>query len=177
MGRPVNENVKKITDIYRAVVADSGADPIQIREAIHLVAEQIQPLIEAGDIVPDTYSWVKSIVMSADKRDGNATDQALAAIAAGQDDLSLDVPAYLDQVVILGAGRRKVYRYLIAADLDEMDELRHRNVRSVNRSYHRDWKPLYESWRLILLRNPTMADAVAAGDLPGKDAALFDGAA
>ncbi len=168
----MNEHVQRITDIYRAVVADSGVAKVQLGDAIHLVAEQIQPLIDAGEVQPDTYSWVKAIVMAADKKDGGRADDVLAAIARGEDDLGIGGEPFLDYVVTLGRGGRKVYRFLTAADLDEMDELRHANVRSVNRSYHRDWKPRYESWRMVLRRNLTIGAAVEAGDLPITDMPL-----
>jgi hypothetical protein len=173
MGRLMNENVERITNLFRAVVADGGLTKVQLRDAIHDVAEQVQPLIDSGEVVPDTYSWVKAIVMAADKRDGGRADEILAALARGEDDLTLDVEPFLDYVVTLGRGGRKIYRHLTAVDLDEMDELRHHNVRSVNRSYHRDWKPRYQSWRLVLRRNPTIGAAVEAGDLPVAEAPLF----
>lgn len=172
----MNDLAQRIQDIYRAVVADSGTEKIPREQAIHMVAAQIQPLIDSGEVVPDTYSWVKALVVAADRADGAAADKVLAAIARGEDDLTTDSPMpYLDFVVTLGGGHRKVYRFLSLDDLDEMDELRHRNVRSVNRSYHKDWKPTYEGWRPILRRNLTIGAAVQAGDLPNDDA-LFESA-
>ena len=170
----MNDHVQRIHDLYRAVVADSGAVAIHRETAIHLVAEQVQPLIDSGELVPDTFAWVKSICVAADKKDGHAADQVLLAIGRGEDDLTDEGMPYLDFVVTLGRGGRKVYRFLTAGDLDEMDELRHRNVRTVNRSYHRDWKPAYEAWRQVLRRNVTIGAAVAQGDLPQFDTALFD---
>lgn len=169
----MNEHVQRIHDMYRAVVADSGTEKIAREQAIHLVAAQIQPLIDAGEIQPDTYSWVKALVVAADRADGAAADKVLAAIARGEDDLTTESMPYLDFVVTLGGGGRKVYRFLSLNDLDEMDELRHRNVRSVNRSYHKDWKPAYEGWRAVLRRNLTIGAAVEAGDLP-TDSVLFE---
>lgn len=169
-------HAQRIHDIYRAVVAESGAAKMPREQAIHAVAAQIQPMIDSGELVPDTYAWVKALVVAADKQDGAAADRVLAAIARGEDDLTTDSPMpYLDFVVTLGAGQRKVYRFLSLDDLDEMNELRHRNVRSVNRSYHRDWKPTYEGWRAVLRRNLTIGAAVEAGDLP-VDAVLFESA-
>lgn len=169
------DHAQRIQDIYRAVVADSGAVAIQRDEAIHLVAAQVQPLIDSGELVPDIYSWVKQLVVAADRKDGHAADKVLLAIGAGQDDLSTETEMpYLDFVVTLGRGGRKVYRFLTASDLDEMDELRHKNVRTANRSYHRDWKPAYEAWRQVLRRNVTIGAAVETGDLPQFDAVLFD---
>lgn len=165
--------VQRITDIYRAVVADAGSQKVQIKAAIHAVAEQVQPLIDSGELQPDTYTWVKSIVMAADKRDGAGVDQTLAAIGRGEDDLGVEAPALLDMVATLGRGGRKSYRFLSLEDVDEMDALRHHNVRAVNRSYHKDWKPIYEGWRVVLRRNPTIGAAVAAGDLP-NEAVLFE---
>lgn len=169
----MNPSAQRISDIYRAVVADSGTEKIAREQAIHLVAAQVQPLIDSGELVPDTYSWVKALVVSVDRQDGAAADKVLAAIARGEDDLTTDSMPYLDFVVTLGAGQRKVYRFLTLDDLDEMDELRHRNVRSVNRSYHKDWKPTYEGWRAVLRRNLTLGAAVEAGDLP-HEVALFE---
>ncbi len=160
---------QKIRDLYRAVVADAGSDGIHRNAAIQQVAAQLAPLIQSGEVIPDPLSWVRTVVMDADRKDGNAADEVLAAIARGQDDLSPDVTPYLDFVVTLGAGRRKAYRNLSIEDLDAMDEIRHRNVRSVNRAYHRDWKPLYDGWRAVLRRNLTMGDAVQNGDLPFED--------
>lgn len=169
-------HVQRIHDIYRAVVADSGHEKIAREQAIHAVASQIQPLIDSGEMVPDTYAWVKALVVAADRADGAAADKVLAAIARGEDDLTTEAMPYLDFVVTLGAGHRKVYRFLSLDDLDEMDELRHRNVRSVNRSYNRDWKPTYEGWRSVLRRNLTIGAAVEAGDLPGDETTLFESA-
>lgn len=173
MGVAVNTNEEKIRDLYRAAVADAGTEGITRETAIHEVAAQIQPLIDSGAIKPDVYSWVKQLCVSVDKKDGASADSVLAAIARGEDDLSTDCPPYLDFVVTLGRGRRKAYRFLMIDDLDEMDELRHRNVRSVNRSYHRDWKPGYLGWRPILRRNLTVGAAVQAGDLPQFADGLF----
>lgn len=171
----MNDAAERVHNLYRAVVADSGANKIQRDAAAHLVAQQIQPLIDSGEVVPDVFAWVKSLVIAADRRDGQAADKVLLAIGAGQDDLSTETPMpYLDFVVTLGAGGRKVYRFLTASDLDEMDELRHRNVRTANRSYHRDWKPAYDAWRKVLRRNVTIGAAVECGDLPLFDEALFD---
>lgn len=169
----MNENEQRLTDIYRAVIAEGGVEATQYREAMHEVAAQVQPLIDSGEIVPDTLSWVGSVLAKVDKAEKNSTDEVLAAIARGEDDLSLDTPAHLDRVVCLGGGRRKVYRFLTAVDFDEMDEVRHRNVRSVNRAYHKEWRPKYAAWRVILRRNLTLGDAVQAGDLPVVAAELF----
>lgn len=170
----MNDNTTIITNLYRTVVGEGGVESIDRRDAILEVARRAQPLIEAGELVPDTHSWIKSQVIAADKRDGIAVDKTLDALSAGkEDDLALGVTPNLDKVVVLGGGRRKVYRHLTLEDLDEMDELRHRNVRSVNRSYHREWKPTHDGWRAILLRYPTILDAIEAGDRPQRDSDLF----
>ena len=166
-------NVQRITDIYRAVVADAGVDKINYQEALHQVAAQVQPLIDRGEIVADSFSWLKAILGQIDKAEKGSTDETLAAICRGEDDLSLDTPDYLDRVVTLGAGGRKTWRNITASDLDEMDELRHRNVRTVNRSYHKAWKPKYLALGAVLRRNVTLGAAVEAGDLP-SEAALFE---
>lgn len=171
----MNNNENTIRDIYRAVVADAGTEGTTREQAIHEVAAQIQPLIDSGQITPDVYSWVKQLCITADKKDGATADSVLAAIARGEDDLTTDCPPYLDFVVTLGRGRRKAYRFLMIDDLDEMDELRHRNVRSVNRSYHKEWKPTYLAWRQVMRRNLTLGAAVAAGDLPVADELLIAG--
>lgn len=172
----MNPNMQQIANLYRAVVADGGVEKVSFQQAVHDVAAQVQPLIDSGALVPDTYSWVKAIVTQVDKADKNSTDETLAAIARGDDDLSLDTPAYLDRVVTLGGGNRKIYRFLTGSDFDEMDELRHRNVRSVNRSYHKEWKPKYLAFSAVLRRNLTLGEAVLAGDLPTADADLFGAA-
>lgn len=173
----MNSNETKVRDLYRAIVADSGTDGTTRESAIHEVAAQIQPMIDSGQIKPDVYSWVKQLCITVDKKDGASVDGILGSIARGEDDLTTEGAQYLDQVATLGRGRRKSYRFLMIDDLDEMDELRHRNVRSVSRSYNKDWKPRYLGWRVILRRNLTIGDAVQAGDLPADDAALFGQAA
>lgn len=169
----MNDNENKIRDLYRAVIADAGSEGTTRETAIHAVAAQVQPLIESGAVTVDVYSWVKQVCIGIDKKDGASADQVLAGIAAGQDDLTTDCPPYLDQVVTLGRGRRKVYRFLVLDDLDEMDEMRHRNLRAVSRAYYKEWKPGYHAWRAVLRRNLTIGAAVTAGDLPALDADLF----
>lgn len=164
----------RITTLYRAVIAGGGAVATNRDKAIHLVAEQVQPLIDSGELVVDTFAWVKTLVLAADRRDGQAVDKVLVAIGLGEDDGTTEGATYLDHVATLGRGGRKVYRFLTASDLDEMDELRHKNVRTVNRSYHRDWKPAYDAWRQVLRRNVTIGNAVESGDLPLFDMALFE---
>lgn len=173
---PLMNNVHHITNLYRAVVADSGVEKIAFQQAVHEVAAQVQPLIDSGELVPDTYSWVKALVTQVDKAEKGSTDETIAAICRGEDDLSLDAPDYLDRVVTLGGGGRKSWRFVTAGDLDEMDELRHRNVRSVNRSYHKDWKPKYLALGAVLRRNLTLGAAVQAGDLPTLGETLFESA-
>ena len=164
-----------LTNLYRAVVADSGVEKTTFQSAVHQVAAQVQPMIDSGALAPDTFTWVKAMVEKIDKSEKASTDDTLAAIARGEDDLGLDAPAHLDRVACLGGGGRKAYRFLTADDIEEMDEIRHRNVRSVNRSYHKDWKPKYDMWRDILRRNLTIGAAVEAGDLPQmSDETLLD---
>lgn len=178
MGIRMNDNTTIITNLYRTIVGEGGSEAVDRRAAILEVAKRAQPMIDAGELVPDTYTWIKSQVIAADKRDGESVDKTLAALAVGEeDDLALGVTPNLDKVVILGGGSRKTFRHLTVEDLDEMDELRHRNVRSVNRSYHRDWKPEHQGWRAVLLRYPTILDAITAGDLPQRDADLFGASA
>lgn len=169
----MNSNETKVRDLYRAIVADAGTEGTTRESAIHEVAAQIQPMIDSGQIKPDVYSWVKQLCITVDKKDGASVDSVLAAIGRGEDDLTTEGAQYLDHVATLGRGRRKAYRFLMIDDLDEMDELRHRNVRSVNRSYNKDWKPCYLGWRVVLRRNLTIGDAIEAGDLPSSDAGLF----
>lgn len=169
----MTDQVAHLTNLYRAVVADAGTDKISFRTAVHEVAAQIQPLIDRGELRIDTLTWVNAVMTKIDKAEKASTDATLAAIARGEDDLGVDVPAHLDRVACLGGGGRKAYRFLMAADIDEMDELRHRNVRSVNRSYHKEWKPGYLAWREVLRRNLTIGAAVAAGDLPSAET-LFE---
>ena len=173
----MTDQVAHLTNLYRAVVADSGTDKISFRTAVHEVAAQIQPMIDRGELRIDTLTWVNAVMTKIDKAEKASTDATLSAIARGEDDLGVDTPAYLDRVACLGGGARKAYRFLSAADIDEMDELRHRNVRSVNRSYHKEWKPGYLGWREVLRRNLTIGAAVAAGDLPAVEATLLGGAA
>lgn len=168
------DNTEHIREIYRAVVADGGVNKTQFSEAVGSVVDQIRPLVESGAVIPDLYTWVRSVVASVDKADGAKADDVLAAIARGEDDLTTDGMPYLDFVVTLGRGGRKVYRFLTASDLDEMDELRHRNVKAVNRSYRDEWKPQYDAWRKVLRRNVTIGNAVESGDLPQIDLALFE---
>lgn len=178
MGVNVNDSATIITNLYRTVIGEGGSGPVDRRDAILEVYKRVQPLIESGDLVPDVYAWVKTEVMAADKRDGESVDKTLDALSAGEeDDLSLGVTPNLDKVVVLGGGRRKTFRYVALEDIDEMDELRHRNVRSVNRSYHKDWKPAHDGWRAVLLRYPTILDAIEADDRPTREADLFGGAA
>lgn len=169
----MNENIERIQRIYRAVVADAGAEPIQRLDAIEQVVQQVLPLIELGEIKPDLHAWVSNVVVRVDESDGAKADTILAAIASGQDDLSLDADPVLDLVVTLGRGRRKIWRFVSMADLDEMDELRNANMRAALRAYHKGWKPQYQAWREVLRRNLTIGAAVENNDLP-TSAVLFD---
>lgn len=170
----MDQNTEKIRDLYRAVVADAGVESIQRKAAIAEVVEQCQSLVRSGDLKPDLYAWVASVVVRIDESDGAKADSILAAIARGEDDLGLDADPILDLVVTLGRGRRKIWRFVSLLDLDEMDELRNNNVRSVAIAYRDEWKPQYDAWRQILRRNITIGAAVEGGDLPAAAAALFD---
>lgn len=170
----MDQNIERIRDIYRAVVADAGVESIQRKQAIAQVVEQCQALVRSGELTPDLYTWVSSVVVKVDESDGAKADHILAAIARGEDDLGLEADPILDLVVTLGRGRRKIWRFVSLLDLDEMDELRNNNVRSVAIAYRDEWKPQYDAWRRILRRNITIGAAVEQGDLPDVAAALFE---
>ena len=168
-------NNDDISRLYRAVVADAGTEGITRREAIELVLEQARPMVERGELVLDVDDLIRNMVKRADEHDGNRADHVLAAAASGADDLGLDVEPILDLVVVLGRGRRKAWRFVNRIDLDEMNTIRYGNVRSAQTAYYKGWKPQYDAWLTVLLRQPTIGAAVAAGDLPGE-ATLFGAA-
>ena len=165
-----------IVRLYRAVVADAGAEGITRRDAIEQVVAQARPLVKSGAITLDTDDLIRQMVRRADESDGNRADHVLASVAAGADDLSLDGDPLLDMVVTLGRGRRKAWRHVTRTDLDEMNDLRYGNVRAAQTAYHKGFKPQYDAWLPVLLKHPTIGSAVAAGDLPGAKT-LFEVAA
>lgn len=162
-----------ITRLYRAVVADAGREGVSRREAIEQVVQQARPLVAAGSLVLDTDDLIRQMVKRADESDGNRADHVLAQVAQGVDDLSLDADPLLDMVVTLGRGRRKAWRFVGRVDLDEMNELRYGNVRAAQTAYFKGFKPQYDAWLPVLLRQPTIGAAVEAQDLPDLST-LFD---
>ena len=165
-----------ITRLYRAVVADAGTEGITRKDAIEQVVAQARPLVASGAIVLDTDDLIRNMVKRADEADGNRADHVLADIAAGHDDLGLDVEPILDFVVTLGRGRRKAWRFVGRTDLDEMNDIRFGNVRAAQTAYFKGFKPQYDAWLPVLLKHPTIGAAVEAGDLPHADT-LFETAA
>jgi len=163
-----------ITDLYRAIVADAGAEGITRREALDQLVEQVIPLWKSGDVELDPADLIRQAGRAVDESDGHRADDALAQIAAGADDLSLDADPLLDCVVTLGRGRRKTWRWIVAADLLEMDANRFGNVVAVTRNYREKWKPQIDAWLPVLMRHPTIGAAVEAEDLPQIDAGLFE---
>ncbi len=158
-----------IARIYRAVVADASTAGITRKDAIELVIEQARPLVQSGVIVLDTDDLIRQQVQRADHQDGARFDHLLADIASGVDDLGVDCPDLLDTVATLGRGRRKIARFVSRTDLDEMNEIRFGNVRAAQTAYFKGWKPQYDAWLPVLLRQPTIGAAVTAGDLPAAD--------
>lgn len=158
-----------IARIYRAVVADAGREGISRRAAIEQVVLQARPLVESGALVLDTDDLIRQMVKRVDESDGNRADHILAEIAAGQDDLGVDCVAHLDTVAILGKGGRKAVRFIGRADLIEMNEIRFGNVRAAQTAYFKGWKPQYDAWLPVLVRNSTIGAAVEAGDLPSGE--------
>lgn len=166
-----------ITRLYRAVVADAGREGITRHDAIELVVEQARPLVESGAIVLNADDLIRQMVKKADESDGNRADRVLADLTAGVDDLGVDCEPLLDFVVTLGRGRRKAWRFVGRTDLDEMNEIRFGNVRAAQTAYFKGFKPQYDAWLPVLIKHPTIGAAVEAGDLPGREADLFGGAA
>lgn len=158
------------TRIYRAVVADSGLDTISRKEALDELVVQIAPLVRAGKVAVDTDDAIRAAGRLVDDGDGRRADAVLRAAARGEDSLDLDGDPVLDLVTVLGDGMRKSWRHVTADDLREMDQVRYRNMRSAADGYDR-WRRDYEPWLTILFRHATLADAVAAGDLPDVDEA------
>lgn len=158
-----------IARIYRAVVADAGREGISRKEAIEQVVRQARPLVESGSLVLDTDDLIRQMVKRVDESDGNRADHILAEIGAGQDDLGVDCSAHLDIVAILGKGKRKAIRFIGRVDLIEMNEIRYGNVRAAQTAYFKGWKPQYDAWLPILVRNATIGAAVLAGDLPSAE--------
>lgn len=157
-----------ITRIYRAIVADAGADATELKLALDELVLQVRPRVEAGEIVLDIDDAIRAAGRAADKRDGNRVDGTLRAIARGEDSLEMDDDPLLDMVVTLGAGRRKIWRHVNQDDLREMDALRYQNLHAQQLAYKR-WRDEYQPWIAVLFRHSTIGAAVEAGDLPTEE--------
>lgn len=156
-----------IARIYRAIIADGGTTHVDRKAALDELVLQVRPRVLAGDIDLDIDDAIRAAGRAADERDGNRVDGVLRAIAQGQDSLEIDDDPVMDLVVTLGGGRRKVWRFVNADDLREMDSLRFQNLHSQQLAYKR-WRDEYEAWASVLLRHDTIGDAVLAGDLPSE---------
>lgn len=166
----MNEDIARI---YRAVVADAGREGITRKAATEQVVVQARPLINSGALVLDPDDLIRQMVRRVDESDGNRADHILAEIAAGQDDLGVECTPYLDTVATLGRGSRKAVRFIGRNDLIEMNEIRFGNVRAAQTAYFKGWKPQYDAWLPILVRNDTIGSAIEAGDLPAAET-LFE---
>lgn len=165
-----------IARIYRGIVADSGTTGIKRTDALDELVRQIEPMWRAGDIRLDVADLIRNLGRRVDEADGQRADDALALIASGADDLSLDADPVLDLSVTLGRGLRKAWRNVTADDLLLMDVARSANVRSVSIAYQTKWRPQIDAWLPVLMRHSTIGAAVLAGDLPTGEALLFESA-
>ncbi|GAA2007830.1 hypothetical protein [Nocardioides kribbensis] len=154
-----------IARIYRAIIADSGVEATDLKVALDELVLQVRPGIESGAIVLDIDDAIRAAGRAIDKRDGGRVDGVLRSIARGEDALELDDDPVLDLVATLGAGRRKIWRFVTQDDLREMDALRFQNLEAQRIAYKR-WREEYQPWIEVLFRHSTIGDAVTANDLP-----------
>ncbi len=101
-----------IARIYRAIIADSGVEATDLKVALDELVLQVRPGIESGAIVLDIDDAIRAAGRAIDKRDGGRVDGVLRSIARGEDALELDDDPVLDLVATLGAGRRKIWRFV-----------------------------------------------------------------
>lgn len=153
---------------YRKAIRAAGPDGTSRKEAIDVVVALIRPRVSSGELAPDVDEAINRQCREQDHRDGTFTDAALQALMRGEATLGLDGDPALDVVVVLGAGARKVMRYITRTDLVDMDRERYRNLRAIQNSYD-EWRHLFEAWFTELDRYPDVGSIHSAGVFPLPD--------
>lgn len=152
---------KYVSHTYATVVGES--DPksgINRQPAFDLAEDRLLEAIRAGEIEVDLHRVIRHSLDAADKAHGSRGDKLIARTVAGE--LSLfSSDEDLNTVVILGDGRRKIWRYVRLDDLISMDDIRYRNVRAQQESYDA-WREAYVRMRDALRAHGTVEDALTA---------------
>lgn len=137
------------------------------RDAVPQAASELNRRYKAGEIEIDPYDYFLAKLYKVDEAEGKAADRVIAA-ALGNTDITLfDVD--LDVVVTLGGGKRKPWEFVTAEDLEEMNQLRYRNVRAAERAYFKEWRPAYLRLHPVLQEFATFGDAYRNGGFPPAD--------
>lgn len=148
------------TETYRQIVAAADPDEgINRQEAMDLALTKILAAIERGDIKPDMTDTVKRALLNADDQQGKRADKLIRTFLVGQEMLSIDDD--LNTVVILGAGRRKLWRHCTPDDLILMDKLRYENYRNAHAAYDQ-WREGYTAAFTAVMQHQTVEGAVRA---------------
>jgi len=151
-----------VLDVYRHVVATVEDESIQRQEAFQQAESRLLEMYDEGSLKIPANEAIRAALLEVDKRDGSRADAVLEAALSGQDSFGMEGDPILDVVVILGEGRRKLWRHVTSDDLREMDRLRYRNLRSQQHAYE-TWRDSYEPTLEALSRFPTFGDAVQHG--------------
>lgn len=154
----------KVTAIYREVVGNADeTEGASRQDAFTQATALLLALVDAGDLKPPVDEVIRAALLDADRRDARNADTVLRkAIRGGEECLDLDGDPILEVVVSLGGGRRKPWRSITAVDLQEMDDLRYRNVRFQQDAYNA-WRDDYTVALSAVVQYGTFGNAHTAG--------------
>lgn len=151
-----------VSRVYSEVVAAADPDEgIGRTEAMAIAGERLLAMIDDGDVKPDMEDAVKRALLQADKSHGKRADRIIEDTRSGRLTL-FDAEPELNTVVILGDGRRKVWRHVNEDDLIAMDQVRYRNLVNAQDAYRR-WRNAFDATRPAVRVHGTVEKAIAAG--------------
>jgi hypothetical protein len=155
----------EVTKILRN--AHEAGDRVKLAQAVGMVEARIRQRINAGELVYDTDAAlthaVKAEVERWDSAQGKSADAVLRRTARGELALNMEEDdPFLDTVVTLGRGWRKLWRHVTANDLREMYELRVENHKRQTESL-KQFEQDYYIAQPILMEYGTVEEAIRAG--------------
>lgn len=155
-----------LRDEYQRVVNGSGDEKITRSEAAAIAAENVDRLIDQGEVQePSRHDALVAKVVAIDARQGQAADRIIEKLSRGEVQLFEDGDM-LNTVVTLGGGYRKSWRHVTADDLRAMDKERNANFKSQVEAKKR-WDASLAAVLPVVLEFRTVGAAVSAGAFAG----------
>lgn len=158
--------IDSITRIYREAIAEAGPDGADRQEVMIVAGARVATEVRSGRLAYELNGFIHSELLKVDESDGKRADSIIRTAATGQGSFEF---GDLDVSVILGKGRRKLWRDVTADDLRSMNEVRYANYQNVKKSYE-DWYTHYRLALPVLVEHITFGAAVDAGGFPPKTA-------